>query len=84
MSIHGPGDDLSAPVAAAFLVGFIAGAMVHAFPPERLLGRKWLATALMVLSRLIVPRFTTSLPDIAGAEPPKAVEQPSAPRFSAA
>lgn len=30
----------------------------------------------MVFSLLIVPRFTTSLPDKAGAEPPKAVAQP--------
>jgi conjugal transfer mating pair stabilization protein TraG len=71
-AINASSDYLAAVAAVAFC-GFVAALIAYAFAPEKLQGWKWLATALLVFSVLIVPKVTVGIVDKTGGAPVKVV-----------
>ena len=71
-AINASSDYLAAVAAVAFC-GFVAALIAYAFAPEKLRGWKWLATALLVFSVLIVPKVTVGIVDKTGGAPVKVV-----------
>ncbi|MDR0776820.1 MAG: conjugal transfer protein TraG N-terminal domain-containing protein [Azonexus sp.] len=66
--------DYAAALAAVAFCGFVAALIAYAFAPEKLQGWKWLATAALVFSVLIVPKVTVGIVDKTGGSAVKVVD----------
>lgn len=66
-------DSYLGAVAIVVVCGFATAAIAYALAPERLVGWKWLGSAVLVYSILLVPKVTVGIVDKLGTQPVQVV-----------